>query len=193
MADDNSSEKTKQINTSKIEELEVTGHESSPVKENDPKRDLQAEKSAWGEEEQAKLDSLIDNIESRRSKLLELNRNIQELSGKKIDRMGAVSYSEAQIKESIDSLIKNLEGIKKVNSLEVKGKGDFMEIKADINAEKETFLKVSPWQVPSWQLAPRLFYPNKKKITKSVHRNLNINTEPSLLNTSRRWVVGSKN
>jgi len=141
MADDNSSEKTKQINTSKIEELEVTGHESSPVKENDPKRDLQAEKSAWGEEEQAKLDSLIDNIESRRSKLLELNRNIQELSGKKIDRMGAVSYSEAQIKESIDSLIKNLEGIKKVNSLEVKGKGDFMEIKADINAEKETFLK----------------------------------------------------
>ena len=109
MADDNSSEKTKQINTSKIEELEVTGHESSPVKENDPKRDLQAEKSAWGEEEQAKLDSLIDNIESRRSKLLELNRNIQELSGKKIDRMGAVSYSEAQIKESIDSLIKNLE------------------------------------------------------------------------------------
>lgn len=141
MSDDN---KSKKIDTSKVEEIPfemVTGQESNSVKKEGINFSDQQEGSTWSAENQSRLEDLERNIETRKSKIRELDRNIQELSSKKIDRMGAVSYSESQIKESIEDLIKNIKAIKKVNSLELKGKGDFIEATIDINAEKETFIK----------------------------------------------------
>lgn len=141
MSDDN---KSKKINTDKIEEIPfemVTGHESTSVKTEDLNPSDQQEGGAWSNENQTRLEDLKKNIETRKSKLRELDRNIQDLTSKKIDRMGAVSYSESQIKESMENLIKNIKEIKKINSFELKGVGDFIEAKIDINAEKKTFLK----------------------------------------------------
>ncbi len=141
MSDD---EKSKKINNDKIEELSfemVRGQESPSVKKEELANTSKRGANAWSHENQSKLEDLEKNIETRKSKIGELDRNIQELSSKKIDRMGAVSYSESQIKESIGSLLRNLEGIKKINSLEVRGKGDFMEVIGDIEAEGKILFK----------------------------------------------------